>query len=317
MNRYVTSLAAALAFLAWPMAHAAPAPAAMAPGDHTVDLGEVSIHYIVRGHGPVLFATSTGWGSTSRYLEKALAPLEAHMTMVYIDTRGSGGSSRPADSSHMSELVMADDIEKLRQALKLDHISLFGHSNGGAIALAYGERYPAHLDKLILADPEVWGDHDWPAVNGFLKLWANDPHYKDAVAAVAKDDKDMEKSDEDMARVLKEEMPLYVSDPDRYLAALEDELGDSHFSSWALKYEEAARTKDKVDLAKDAHNVTAKALILSGTVDWICPYVTAQRLAGRIPGSTLSTYANKGHLLWIEDPKRFYADVENFLANAR
>ena len=314
MNRRMKWLAVTLAWLVASGAHAANDTSAMAPGDHTVDTGEVSLHYVVRGHGPVLFATSTGWGSTSRYLQKALAPLEAQMTMVYIDTRGSGGSSRPADSSHMSELVMADDLERLREALKLDRISVFGHSNGGSIALAYGERHPAHLDKLVLADPEVWGDHDWPAVNAFLKLWSTDPRYKDAVAVASKEDDGATLTDEEFERELTAEIPLYVSDPDRYAKPMEEELSDSHLSAWAMQHETAARKKDKVDLAKDAHNVVAKTLILSGTVDWICPYVTAQRLAARIPGSTLSTYANRGHMLWIEDPTRFYAEVKAFLA---
>jgi pimeloyl-ACP methyl ester carboxylesterase len=38
--------------------------------------------------------------------------------------------------------------------------------------------------------------------------------------------------------------------------------------------------------------------------------------ASKFPGSTLSLYANVGHLPWIEQPKRFFAEVAQFLGEA-
>ena len=87
----------------------------LTPGEHDIDLGEVRLHYVVRGQGPLLFVTSPGWGIGSNYLQVALAPLEEKLTLVYIDTRGSGGSGRPADRGRMSQAVMADDIDRLRE----------------------------------------------------------------------------------------------------------------------------------------------------------------------------------------------------------
>jgi pimeloyl-ACP methyl ester carboxylesterase len=67
----------------------------LAVGSHQAKLADVSLHYVVAGHGHLVFVTSPGWGIGSLYLQRGLAPLEKTFTVVYLDTRGSGGSSRP------------------------------------------------------------------------------------------------------------------------------------------------------------------------------------------------------------------------------
>jgi alpha/beta hydrolase fold len=100
-------------------------------GSHQAKLADVSLHYVVAGHGPLVLVTSPGWGIGSLYLQRGLVPLEKTFTVVYLDTRGSGGSSRPTDTKQMSMAVMADDIDRFRSYLGLDSIKLMGHSNGG------------------------------------------------------------------------------------------------------------------------------------------------------------------------------------------
>ena len=145
------------------------ADAGLIAGEHEIDLGDVRLHYVVRGQGPLLFVASPGWGVGSNYLQIGLAPLEMRMTLVYIDMRGNGGSTQPADRSQMSQAVMADDIDGLRQRLGLDSIDLFGHSDGGTIAIEYAVRHPQHLRKLLLIAPSVLGDKE---PKSLPKLWA-------------------------------------------------------------------------------------------------------------------------------------------------
>ena len=108
-------------------AHAAEEPSPLSQGSHDVAIGEIRLHYVVEGHGPVVFVASPGWGSGMGYLRRGLAPLEAHLTLVHMDMRGSGASTRPADRTHMSQSVMADDIEGLRSFLGLER-PLFSRS---------------------------------------------------------------------------------------------------------------------------------------------------------------------------------------------
>jgi pimeloyl-ACP methyl ester carboxylesterase len=148
-----------------------------AVGSHQAPLADVHLHYVVAGHGPLLLVTSPGWGVGSLYLQRGLAPLEERFTLLYLDTRGSGGSTRPEDSEEMSTAVMADDIDRLRSYLGLDSINVLGHSNGSAIALDYAERYPQRASKVILIAPEVLDDRADDATQRLLTLWHDDPRY--------------------------------------------------------------------------------------------------------------------------------------------
>ncbi len=83
----------------------------LAPGEHHAPVNDVQLRYMIAGHGPLVFICSPGWGSGLLYLQRGLAPLEERFTLLFIDTRGSGKPSRPADVKRMSASDMADDIE--------------------------------------------------------------------------------------------------------------------------------------------------------------------------------------------------------------
>jgi proline iminopeptidase len=268
---------------------------------------------LVVGHGPLVFVTSPGWGSSSLYLQKGLSPLKEQFTLLFLDTRGSGGSSRPADSTKMSTSVMADDVDRVRDYLGIDSIILVGHSNGGAIALDYAERYPTRLRKLVLLDAEVLDDRAEKATGEFLRLWGNDPRYKSAVQTIH-DDPRLD-TDEDFSKFLNSILPLYLSDPDHYLMDFAKTFEGTHLAVYAAKAQEAADKLFPRKQSKEYDRVRAKTLILSGTVDWVCPTEVSERIHAGIRGSTLSLYANAGHFLWIEQPKRFFAELTSFLAD--
>ena len=245
---------------------------------------------------------------------EGLLRLEERFTLLYLDTRGSGGSTRPEDGEQMSTAVMADDIDHLRSYLGLDAINLLGHSNGSAIALDYAERYPQRATKVILIATEVLDDRAENATQRYLTLWHDDPRYKNAIQALKDDSAD--DSDEHFGTFLERILPLYFSDPDRYLPIFEQTLKGTHLSSYASKAQTAADKLYPRSQSHDYVNIRAKVLIIQGTVDWVCPVEVSERMHVAVPGSTLSLYANVGHLPWIEQPKRFFAEVALFLGDA-
>ena len=79
-----------------------------------------------------------------------------------LDLLGMGRSSRPAFKIHAKERQQSiteaenwfvDALEEWRLQRKIDKFTLFGHSLGGYMAVAYALKYPGHLNKLILASP--------------------------------------------------------------------------------------------------------------------------------------------------------------------
>jgi pimeloyl-ACP methyl ester carboxylesterase len=63
-----------------------------------------------------------------------------------------------------------DDIDALRQALGAERVALYGTSYGTKVALSYAQRYPDHVDRLVL--------------DSVAPLDGPDPYYRDSTAAV-------------------------------------------------------------------------------------------------------------------------------------
>jgi pimeloyl-ACP methyl ester carboxylesterase len=287
----------------------------LSPGDHYAPINGVRLHYYVAGQGPLVLVTSPGWGIGSIYLQNGLAPLEQHFTMLFIDTRGSGKSTRPADDTQMGTDVMADDVEAMRRYLGLSSIALMGHSGGGTIALEYAERHPNTADKIVLLDPGILGDPAYEATQHALDLWRYDPRYQQAVLNEEESEKKNSEpsSDEEFERYLAGTLPLYFSDPDRYVLPFIQTYADTHLSSYAERMHNAADGRVARKQAQDYDKVVARTFILNGTVDWVCLPEGALRAHAGIRGSQLSLYANAGHVLWIEQPQRFFAELTRFL----
>src|SRR5215813_11894226 len=68
------------------------------------------------------------------------------------DLRGHGASSKPAEESAYSFVVLADDVLGLADALGWDMFVLLGHSMGGMIAEFVARRAAPRLPGLILMD---------------------------------------------------------------------------------------------------------------------------------------------------------------------
>jgi proline iminopeptidase len=115
-----------------------------------IDAGGVLIYYKMLGQGPPLVVLHGGPGASHDYFLPYLLPLARHHRLVFIDERGSGKSEKLEDPRGYTVENMAEDVEAVRQALKLGSISLLGHSCGGVLAQAYAFRYQRNLTHLVL-----------------------------------------------------------------------------------------------------------------------------------------------------------------------
>jgi proline iminopeptidase len=283
----------------------------LSQGMHTVPVNGVEINYSVSGNGPLLFAVSSGWGVGSGYLVKGLAPLTKHFTLVCITTRGSGESSRPADESAMGSATMADDIDHLRRHLGVDAIDLFGHSNGGAIAISYAARYPAACRKIILADSQLIGFSSREATMEILSKRAGDPRFAQAlerlpgIASLAFEDATI-------TDFLIATFSLYFHDPDANMQKT-IETFDLPVTSWATEKQRMADMQPSASQADLLPQIRADTLVIVGQDDFQCPLPISERIAAGIVKSKLLTLNDCGHIPWAEQPQRFFAEIERFL----
>src|ERR1700751_841755 len=283
--------------------------------DHTVTLNEVDIHYRTIGEGPVLFLVSPGWGVASGYLQRAFSSLAKHLRLVFIDTRGSGLSGRPADPMRMGSVDMANDLEALRAHLGLSDMSILGHSNSGAIALAYAARYPDRVSKLVLIDSQVLGLSATADTQRILQNRATDPRFKEATRIVSTfftGQMNPAASDNSLEAFVAQVLPLYLHSPEKSLLLAQEQLSGP-ISSYAFVSQYAADAAFPIDQTKSLAAIRAKALIMAGRHDYICPVALSQRLHEGIPESRLVIFEESGHLPWLEEPNAFFAELERFL----
>lgn len=74
--------------------------------------------------------------------------------MLLIDLLGSGFSDRPAEFAYTIE-DHARTVAALADALSLSSLNLFGHSMGGAVAIAAAGLLGARVEHLVLGEPNL------------------------------------------------------------------------------------------------------------------------------------------------------------------
>ncbi|NCF69405.1 MAG: proline iminopeptidase-family hydrolase [Chloroflexi bacterium] len=96
-----------------------------------------------------------GPGATHEYLEAFDSYFPAAgIEYYYYDQLGSYYSDQPDEPELVTIVHYVDELEQVRQALKLDrgNFYLYGHSWGGILAIEYALKYQQHLKGLIISN---------------------------------------------------------------------------------------------------------------------------------------------------------------------
>ena len=254
-----------------------------------------------------MIVTPPAWGLGTNYLQEGLTPLEQTFTLIYLELRANGKSSRPA-ASEMSCWQIADDIEYLRQELKLEKISyLLGHSGGGTIALWYGIRYPGKEDRLILLNHRLDGFDDSKSMKEIIVEKAKNSKMHAPLKAWTTPHENL--TDEEFAQVIRSFLPIYFYDPDAFNRSKEL----SNLQSVPLWNYQTVNGADREAHQQELElgKVTAKTLLVSCRADPVCTPAQAMATQRGIAGSKLVIYDECGHFPWLEKEDMF-KDVIDF-----
>ena len=109
----------------------------------------VKLYINVKGNGPACLYIHGGPGCGSYWLEEFMGDsLEQHFQMIYLDQRGTGNSSSPADKNYSMDR-MIKDFEEVREALNIKQWLILGHSFGGIPMMGYVTNYPDVISGMI------------------------------------------------------------------------------------------------------------------------------------------------------------------------
>ncbi|PNP60023.1 hypothetical protein THARTR1_00047 [Trichoderma harzianum] len=266
------------------------------------------LQYFKRGNGPLMIIAPPAWGLSSKYLQETLTPLEETFTLIYLEFRANGKSTRP-DPSEMSCWHLADDIEYLRQELGLEKIPhLLGHSGGGTIALWYAIRYPEKVDRLILLTHTLEGFNDGKSMKEAIVEKSKNPKMHAALKAWTASWENL--SNEGFAQVIRSFLPVYFYDPDASTRSTEL----STIQSVSLWNYQLLHGKDRNVHYQEPElgKVTAKMLMIFCRADPVCTPTQGIATHEGIPGSKLVIYEECGHFPWMEKKEETFRDIVEF-----
>ena len=286
----------------------------LAEGTHTVKIDGSMLSYHVHGSGPVCVAHSGGPGIIWGYLR---APeLERHLTMVYVEPIGTGGSDRL--STHPNGYTRArysHYLAGLIDHLQVPRVHLLGHSHGGFVAQYHAVHHPEQLAGIVLYDsapvngPEL-GAEAMRRLGEIAAEHAGKPGLDTAMAAF----QEIPEIDDDATheRIAREILPVYLADywaDQPRWSAMQAAL-EATYISGLDEHGEPGLFDDRAALAA----LTVPTLVVVGRHDVICGMRWGRELHELIPGAQLLILENSGHFGHLEEPERFAETVAAFVA---
>lgn len=128
-------------------------------------------YFITGGKGEPLLLLH-GFPQTSYEWFHIMIPLSEKFKVIIPDLRGAGNSDKPKSDSGYSKTLIAKDIYKLLQYLKVDEVNIAGHDIGGMVAYTFAQVYPKMIKKLVFMDFALVGyEPFWSKINSSYDLW--------------------------------------------------------------------------------------------------------------------------------------------------
>ena len=119
--------------------------------DHHQTTGEVPIHYVTLGEGPVgLFVH--GFPDFWYTWREQMDALSGSYRTVAMDTRGYNLSGQPDGVEHYAIEHLLSDVEAVIDDLGVDTVTLVGHDWGGSISWQFAIRRPERVNKLVICN---------------------------------------------------------------------------------------------------------------------------------------------------------------------
>lgn len=114
-------------------------------------LDNAVLYYHTYGTGTPIVVLSGGPGISAGQESDVAEELGKNYRAVLFEQRGTGRSwTKPLDNTTINLTTAIDDLDRLRKRLRVEKLTLYGHSWGGMLASAYAATYPDRVESLLL-----------------------------------------------------------------------------------------------------------------------------------------------------------------------
>ncbi|MEV4249837.1 alpha/beta hydrolase [Streptosporangium canum] len=278
------------------------------PGAHTVSIQGILQRYHVAGSGPLCLVHPGGPGLGWEYLR--MPHLEQHLTLVYLEPVGTGGSGHLPRPQDYRIDTYAQFLHGLVKHLGAQRPFLLGHSHGGFVAQHYALTHPDTLAGLILYDTSpLTGEEFWnQALANLGRLPERHPDKSEAAGIPGIFRQTLAAVDnESCTRGLRAILPAYFAD---YWARESDLISlRASLRAWINPMRAA---EPPFDVRDKLGGITTPTLIISGAHDFICAPHWGQMLHEGITCSQFVLLHDSGHIGHLEQPEAFASAITEF-----
>jgi pimeloyl-ACP methyl ester carboxylesterase len=265
----------------------------MTPTLHTIDLpGRVRLQFAERGDPagmPViaLHGVTDSW----RSFEPVLPHLPASLHVYALTQRGHGDSGKPETGYRPADF--AADVAAFMDALRIERAVIVGHSMGSVNAMRFALDHPSRVRALVLAGTmPFFGGHAelvsfhreqiTPLIDPVAPEFAREFQLGTIAQPV---------SAAFVATAVAESLkvPAHV-----WRGAFDGFMGD--------------------DFSARLPQIDVPTLIVWGRHDAFCTEAAQHALRAALPSARLIEYADAGHAMHWEEPRRFARDLAEFVA---
>ncbi|MGC4043482.1 MAG: alpha/beta fold hydrolase [Armatimonas sp.] len=253
----------------------------------------IKLYYETHGSGPPLVLISGLAGDATIWIASLLA-LSRHFKVVIFDNRGIKRSDAP-DIPYTIDML-ADDVTYLMDELDIESAHVMGLSMGGCIAQSLAIRYPHRVRKLIIAA-------------SYARMSRQAQWFLDAALSVYETGATAKQMYYLVLPLLLS--PGFIKTPQSLLLRVFGEQASRQQPLYAFRRQyHAQRAFDSRGMLTQ---IKASTLVLAGEQDALVPLSDTQELVAGISECRLFAFPEAGHLINIEQPKLFHAQVIGFL----
>jgi proline iminopeptidase len=274
------------------------------------------------GEGDPIILIAGGPGNAHTGLRSFDPLAQNHHQLIYFDAFGRGKSDTATVLSDYTLDRDIEDVEGLRKALKLDKITVLGHSYGGVVAQGYAVKYPDHLSHLILANTFhsylMWQENDDNSNReikaNYPEIWAQLMNIREK-GAVSSDAKHQE---------IYGRVPygfLYAYNPAKF-DGNKDDKDYPNSNNTKLYYQMVGKDGDFIvgsdignfDYRKQLKDFKMPVLIMGGRYDRVAVPWMMVKYKQYCPQAEYVMFERSGHNPQVEEPTREFSVINAFLA---
>lgn len=263
-----------------------------------------TVSYAEAGAGPVLLLIH-GMGGSSENWQAVIEPLAREHTVIVPDLPGHGQSAPGGGDYSVGGL--AAGLRDLLLVLGHERATLVGHSLGGGVAMQFTYQFPEIVERLVLVSSGGLG----PEVSLLLRAAAL-PGAGTFIAATAPV---VQRLGAGLRRVERHGPSTDITEVVHGYGLLAGHERRAAFLATVRSVigigGQRVSAVDRLYLAE-----AVPVLIVWGARDRLVPVHHGEQAHRDIPGSRLEVFEKAGHLPQLEEPDRFVAVLEQFLADS-